>query len=179
MISGDGRYVAIATAARNLFPDDVSDPSRALLRGGLFRRDIGTGALELVALGDVRAKADGFVRALGAGNPSISRDGRFVAFSTGERLVPADSNENIDVYVRDMSLPRGPRAYTLVSARDGSDTPATYAGTAGPGASGADVTAGMAISGDGNRVVFRTRGSCQRSAGERRHGRRPLPGVRA
>ena len=92
----------------------------------------------------------------GAANPSISRDGRFVAFSTGERLVPADVNENVDVYVRDMAVPRGPAAYRLVSARDGSEQPARYGGEGGPGAPGADVTPGMAISGDGNRVVFRT-----------------------
>ena len=39
----------------------------------------------------------------GARNPSISADGRFVAFSTGQQLVPADVNGNIDVYVRDLS----------------------------------------------------------------------------
>ena len=65
-----------------------------------------TGALELVAYGDLRREADPenlLVR--GAQNPSISRDGRWVAFSTGAALVPQDTNGNVDVYVRDMSRP--------------------------------------------------------------------------
>ncbi len=154
-LSGDGRHVVLATSARNLFPDDVADPPGQHFQGGIFRRDVAGGGVELVALGDLVTEAGTLVRT-GAANPSISRDGRFVAFSTGERLVPADVNENVDVYVRDMAVPRGPAAYRLVSARDGSEEPARYGGEGGPGAPGADVTPGMAISGDGNRVVFRT-----------------------
>jgi hypothetical protein len=149
VVSGDGRYVAVATAARNLFPDDVVDPPGQFYMGGIFRRDLVTGAFELVALGNLVNERDGSLVRSGAANPSISRDGRYVVFSTAERLVPQD----IDVYRRDMNVPRGPEAYTLVSAHDGSDVPARYAGT---GAAGADVTTGMALSGDGNRVVFRT-----------------------
>ena len=56
----------------------------------------------MVAAGDVRQEGDDALIAFGARNPSISADGRYVAFSTAERPVPADVNGNIDVYVRDM-----------------------------------------------------------------------------
>jgi hypothetical protein len=94
----------------------------------------------------------------GAQNPSVSAEGRFVAFSSGHQLVPADTNPNVDVYVRDMTLPASaPGAYELVSARDGGDVPATYnGGSGGTVQPGAEVTRGAAISADGQSVVFRT-----------------------
>src|SRR5262249_12139793 len=127
--------------------------------GGVFRRDLATGGVELVADGDLHTRADPTkVAVLGAANPSISDDGRYVAFSTAQRLVPHDTNDNIDRYVRGLTVgTRSPGAYTLVSARSGTATPATYATTATPGGSpGADVWHGAAISHDGRRVVFRT-----------------------
>ncbi len=96
----------------------------------------------------------------GASNPSVSADGRFVAFASAEPLAPADSNGNVDVYVRDMGLPEdAPDAFDLVSARDGGGQAATYGPpqVPVPGSDpGADVTRGVAISGDGRYVAFRT-----------------------
>ena len=94
----------------------------------------------------------------GAGNPSISADGRWVVFSTGDALVPGDTNEQIDVYVRDMSVAHtDPNAYELVSARDGSGAQAHYEPRT-PSSPfrdpGADVAPGSAISDDGQIVVF-------------------------
>ena len=54
-ISGDGRYVAFQTRARNFFADDDPDPPGAFRVGGVFRRDLEPGALELVADGDVQS----------------------------------------------------------------------------------------------------------------------------
>ena len=75
-------------------------------------------------------------------------------------LVPADTNENLDVYVRDMDVPLGaPGAFDLVSARDGGDVAATYGAPAEPfpgSEPGAGVSRGVAISADGQKVVFRT-----------------------
>ena len=156
-ISEDGRHVVFQTLARNLYPAGVTDPPGAFNEGGIFRRDLDTGALELVALGDVKTQGGGPLILLGARNPSISGDGRFVAFSTAAQLVPADTNTNVDVYVRDMDRPiEAPDAYDLVSARDGGDTPAAY-GVAGANRPGSDVTAGASISADGRMVAFRTR----------------------
>lgn len=161
-LSGDGRYAAFTTRARNFFADDDADPDGHFRAGGIFRRDLVSGALELVAHGDLRSDADPD-RALirGALNPSLSSDGRFVAFSTGFALVPEDANGNVDVYVRDMTVPAtAPGAFELVSVTD-AGTPAAYApapeGQDRPGVNpGSELTVRGAISGDGRRVVFKT-----------------------
>ena len=55
-----------------------------------------------------------------------------------------------------MTKPIGdPAAYELISARDGGDVPAIVRVPTGP--TGAEITAGEAISADGRMVVFRTR----------------------
>ena len=164
-ISADGRYVAFQTLARNFFADDDPDPSGQFRAGGIFRFDLQTRALEKVADGDLFAEegekeSNEFLR-LGASNPSISADGRYVAFATAEPgLVAADTNDNIDVYVRDMAVPIGtPGAFDLVSARDGGDDPASYGPPVSPfpgSEPGAEVSRGVAISADGRKVAFRT-----------------------
>jgi hypothetical protein len=153
-LSGDGRYVAFATQSRNLLTE--ADAPGTYRRGGLLRRDLRTGALELVARGALWA--DGALvdvdppLAQGAQQPSISAGGRYVAFSTDEALTAADTNGAGDVYVRDMDRPiDAPDAYTLVSARDGGDAPATYDGPAG-----ATVAPRGALSDDGRSVAFVT-----------------------
>jgi WD40-like Beta Propeller Repeat len=161
-ISADGRYVAIQTRARNFFADDDPDPPGQFRAGGLFRFDTQTRGLEKIADGSLFDEEDPehhLVR-LGASKPSISANGRYVAFSTAEPLVAADTNENLDVYVRDMDAPIGdPGAFDLVSARSGGDVPAAYGPAAFPlpgSEPGADVSRGVAISADGQKVVFRT-----------------------
>lgn len=160
-VSRDGRFVAFRTRASNFFADDDPDPPGQFRVGGVFRRDLQTGRLELVADGDFRDEEppnDLLLR--GAGNPSINGDGRFVVFATTQRLVAQDTNTNLDVYVRDMTVPiRSAGAFDLVSARDGGDVPASYepAATAREGGDlGSDVSPGTAISDDGQRVVFRS-----------------------
>lgn len=159
-ISADGRYVAIQTRARNFFADDDPDPPGQYRAGGVFRFDLETKALEKVADGDLFDEAtNAFVRR-GASNPSISADGRYLAFATAEPLAAADTNDHVDVYVRDMGVAIGsPGAYDLVSARDGGDVPASYGPPAVPtpgSEPGSDVSRGVAISADGRRVAFRT-----------------------
>ena len=58
----------------------------------------------------------GSLLARGAQNPSVSADGRYVAFSSGWKLVPADTNPNVDVYVR------GAYSFDLASATDEKNT---------------------------------------------------------
>lgn len=159
-ISADGRYVAIQTRARNFFADDDPDPPGQFRAGGIFRFDLETDALEKVADGDLFDEASSSFLHRGASNPSISADGRFIAFATAETLLPADVNDNADVYVRDMAIPSGtPGAFDLVSARDGGDTAASYGSSSFPfpgSEPGAEVSGGAAISADGQKVVFRT-----------------------
>jgi WD40-like Beta Propeller Repeat len=156
-ISADGRYVAFQTRARNFFADGDPDPPGQYRRGGIFRFDLQTQAIELVAAGDLLEEDTDSLVLRGAQNPSISGDGRFVAFSTAQQLVPADTNAHIDVYVRDMSLAAAaPNAFDLVSARDGGDVAASYLDPATQVKPGAEVSRGAAISTDGQSVVFGT-----------------------
>jgi len=90
-ISGDGRYVAFYSRASNLVPGDTNGYN------DVFVHDRLTGTTERVS---VSSTAD-------EGNwhsefPSISADGRFVAFSSNaSNLVPGDTNGYSDVFVRD------------------------------------------------------------------------------
>jgi hypothetical protein len=161
-LAAGGRYLVFATAAHDLVPS--ADPAGRYIAGGIVRRDLLTGALELVARGaqfpDGVSLDDVSRRLLaGARSPSVSADGRFVAFVTDEPLAVDDGNGADDVYVRDMTRAAGePDAYTLVSALDGTTSAPEYTtadGTA-PSVQGADVTARTAISADGRTVAFRT-----------------------
>lgn len=164
-VSADGRWVVFQTRATNFFADGDADEPGTIRQGGVFRFDRATGQIALVADGDLLDEQSGEMLRRGAARPSISDDGRWVAFSTGQRLVPQDDNDNVDVYVRDMAAPLPAAraeggAYQLVSARDGGDQPAGYEQIDRPELAGrlpgADVTAGQAISGDGRYVAFRT-----------------------
>lgn len=181
-LSADGRWVVFQTAATNFFADDDADAPGTMRRGGIFRFDRQSGRLELVADGDLLDEESSLLLRRGASAPSVSGDGRWVVFSTAQRLVPQDDNDNIDVYVRDMSVPLGADragggAYVLVSARDGGDEPAHYEPRAEPlpGRNpGAAVFGGQAISGDGRYVAFRT--TEQRSDLPARDGLETAPG---
>ena len=99
-ISADGRFVAFASEASNFVAGDV--PGTA----DVFVRDRRTGTTELISRG-----TDGFPAGGGSVAPSISADGRFVAFrSFSDRLVP-DGNPNFFDHVfvvdrRDASIER-------------------------------------------------------------------------
>jgi hypothetical protein len=169
-ISADGRYVAFETFARNFFADDDPDPPGQYRAGGIFRFDLQTRALTKVADGNLFQEGSNAFLRRGAFNPSISADGRYIAFATAQQLVAADTNDNVDVYRRDMAaaIPAGgvctgstppPCPFELVSARDGGAAPATYEAPGVPtqgGNPGASASRGVAISADGQRVAFRT-----------------------
>jgi Tol biopolymer transport system component len=90
-ISGDGRYVAFHSYADNLVPGDLNDT------WDVFVKDRQTGALERVSVDAAGEEAWGE-----SWTPSISADGRFVAFRSGARyLVPQDTNRKDDVFVKD------------------------------------------------------------------------------
>ena len=77
-ISPDGRFVAFESHASNLVPGDDNNNS------DVFVKDIATGAISLVSITLDGTQGDGW-----SVNPSISADGRFVAFeSRASNLVP-------------------------------------------------------------------------------------------
>jgi Tol biopolymer transport system component len=91
-ISGDGRYVAFESGASNLVMGDTNAV------GDVFVKDRQTGQITRVSVDDSGNQGNAV-----SGNPSISADGRFVAFqSFASNLVAGDTNGRYDVFVYDM-----------------------------------------------------------------------------
>jgi Tol biopolymer transport system component len=128
-ISADGRYVAFTSSAENLVPNDENTFD------DVFVRDMVSGTIERVSVASDGTEAD-----LDSYAPSISADGRFVAFtSDSDLLQPDDENSSSDIFVRD----RIAHVTSLVSVGpDG--TPTDYGAWDG------------VISGDGLHVAFTT-----------------------
>ena len=90
-ISTDGRYVAFVSAATNLVAGDTNGVR------DVFVYDRQTGATMRVSVG-----AGGNQANAASSAPSVSADGRYVAFaSLASNLVPGDTNSASDVFVRD------------------------------------------------------------------------------
>jgi Tol biopolymer transport system component len=130
-ISADGRYVAFESAAANLSDEDV-DPF-----DDVFVRDRATGTTTLVSRATGPAGAAGNAE---SEDPSISADGRYVAFRSAATIFSdADADPFVDVFVRDLVA----GTTTLVSRA---------AGPSGPGGDAESFFA--AISADGRFVSF-------------------------
>jgi hypothetical protein len=166
-LSADGRYV--------VFQGVLADIP------GIYRRDLQTGEVEQVAGGDASEPADPCnsekdqLAACDASAPSVSADGRYIAFTTtadlqpeggagGPEGEPAGDKGCPEVYVRDMGPPgeplaaSAPGAYTLASALDGTDTGISFGSCprvgSGLPAAGAQAAPAVAMSADGRHVVF-------------------------
>lgn len=127
-ISADGRFVAFQSDASNLVPGDTNST------WDVFVVELATGAIERVSVSTAGAQANGI-----SGAPSLSADGRCVAFaSAATNLVPGDTNTQRDIFLRDRLL--GTTERISVDSN------------------GAQMTGGAAdlpsISGDGQRIVF-------------------------
>ena len=130
-VSADGRYVAFASTASNLVPSDTNGVQ------DIFVRDRQTGTTTRVSVGVAGAQANG-----ASSLPSISADGRYVAFySQASNLDPADPNTTFDTYVHDRQT--GVTSVVSVSS----------AGALGIGVSGSSTVA-PSISADGRYVAF-------------------------
>lgn len=126
-VSGDGRYVAFLSESSNLVSGDTNG------KPDLFVRDRTTSTTARVSVSSAGGQAGGFSL-----YPSISADGRFVAFeSDAPNLVAGDTNETNDVFVHD----RTTGATTRVSV-DSAGAEAGYC------------SAEPSISGDGRYVAF-------------------------
>lgn len=106
-ISGTGRFVAFESAAGNLTTDDTNN------RLSVFVRDRDTdkdgvydepGAVKTVLVSQGTNGEQEYGQEATA--PSISRDGRFVAFETYGALTAEDTNGAGDIYVRDRDADR-------------------------------------------------------------------------
>lgn len=126
-INADGRIVAFQSEASNLVPSDTNGTD------DVFVRDLALGTTRRISVSDAGVQGNGPSQ-----HPSISADGRFVAFqSAATNLVMNDTNGVTDVFVHDVLLGRT----QLVSV--------SSAGTQGSGDS-----FDPSISGDGMLVAF-------------------------
>lgn len=125
-ISADGRFVAFASRASNLVPNDSNSAQ------DVFVRDLTAGTTVRVSVGSQGQQ--GFEPAW---RPSLSADGRHVAFYTESRLVSSDVDLLSDVYVHDRVTGETSRVSV------------TSSGAAGSGSS-----SNPSISYDGRYVVF-------------------------
>jgi len=90
-ISGDGRYVVFDSGSDNLVPNDTNNHWDA------FERDRQAGTTTLVSLGwgGVQGNSQSWLA-------TISKDGRMTAFtSVATNLVPGDTNDREDIFLRD------------------------------------------------------------------------------
>lgn len=132
-VSKDGRFIAFESAATNLVPGDTNG------RTDVFVHDRKTGATERISVDSDESQATGG----DSGSPSISDDGRFVAFSSrATNLVAGDSNGKADIFLRDRK--KG------ITARVSVDS---------TGAQANGDSSDSAISGDGRYIAFETAAS--------------------
>ena len=124
-LSADGRFVTFASSGNNLVSGDTNASP------DVFVHDMQSGATTLASVGI----ADGY----SATNPTVSADGRYVAFATDAPLDPGDHNGTSDVYVRDLVANT-----TVWVSLDSFGVPAN-----GP-------SMRPVISGDGRHVAFET-----------------------
>jgi archaellum component FlaF (FlaF/FlaG flagellin family) len=128
-ISADGRWVAFTTVAG-------IDPMDQDGRPDVYLRDRLTGATEWVSVPWFPGGKTLYSR-----EASVSADGRYVAFAShGPDLVPGDSNEHYDVFVRDREL-----------------STTTRVSVSSAGAQGEASSWSPAISANGRRVAFVSR----------------------
>jgi len=137
-ISATGRFVAFATTEgsdRRLPKARRPSPPGGLLSSpyGIFLHDRQTGRTEEVDLGPHGARGSTAAVDGSGGSIAVSKDGRFVAFDTdATNLVEGDTNDTVDVFLRDRKLGRTKRisvgpggvqgdggSYAVTMSRDG------------------------------------------------------------
>ena len=132
-LSADGRWIAFASTARL----DETNPARLAHEApvrSVFLRDVGTGITTKVGRAP-RHQPNG-----DSSVPSLSGDGRFVAFaSTASNLSDNDGNRGMDIFLFDRET-----------------TTLTRISRAADGSSASGTSANPVISGDGRYVVFQS-----------------------
>ncbi len=131
-LSSNGRYVAFSSAARDLTPNDTNVYRRVFVHDRLLDTNL------LVSV-----DTNGLDAAAGtSADPLISSDGRYVAFvSEANNLISNDTNQMRDVFVRDLQ-----NGITLLVSTNRTGT-----------GSGNGASSPIAMSADGNRVLFQSR----------------------
>jgi cysteine-rich repeat protein len=154
-ISADGRYVAFESFADNLAPDSPGSWSDIFVRDrdtdgdGIYDEPGGV-ATEMASVDNAGLP----MNTASSFNPSLSADGRFVVFRSGNNYDGTDTNgiSATDVFVRDRCVANGVAVPlctpgTKLISRD----------TAGTQGTGSDGSFAPQISADGRFVVWYTR----------------------
>lgn len=89
-LSDDGRWLAFTSTAPDLIPSDTNR------RADVFVKDLHTGAIERVSL-----STDGRQATRTSFSPSISGDGRMVAFVSGCSQLDGPDTPGVHLYIRD------------------------------------------------------------------------------
>lgn len=138
-VSGDGRYIAFGSSATNLVAGDTNGAP------DVFVHDLQTGLTELVSVASDGTQGDGE-----SNYPSISSDGRFVAFmSRAGNLVPGDTNS--------CWWPGGDTSCADVFVHDRQTGLTQRVSVASDGTQGNRGSSDPSISGDGRYVAFSSR----------------------
>jgi hypothetical protein len=148
VIAAEGRYVAFASTDSTIVPNDTNGVEDVFLADTC----IGAAAGCVPQVTRVSVTTAGIQGNGASFSPSITPDGRFIAFtSSASNLVPGDTNGADDVFVHDTcnGAPPGcvPSTYRVSLASDGSE------GNGGSATSYA-ITAPTLISADGRYVTF-------------------------
>ena len=171
-ISSDGRGVAFRSDASGLVPGDTNGVP------DVFLRDLQGGTTERMSVGPGGTQGNGF-----SGRPSISGDGRCVAFeSLADDLAAADTNGDWDAFVRDRD--GGPSFTVLCEPGVGGVIPCPCANPPGGAGLGCDNSAGtggarlLAAGGttlSSDSLVFTTGGERPTAASIVLQGNGPIP----
>ncbi|MFN0009306.1 MAG: TolB family protein [Planctomycetota bacterium] len=146
-LSADGRYVTFYSRASNFSPNDSNGVGDIFVRDRLFHLTM----IQSIDSTGVQANGDNGTLP----SPSVSADGRFVAFtSVASNLVPGDTNNQSDVFLHD----RGPSPPFNVSSfcfGDGSGVacPCGNTGQVGRGCENSIATGGAVLAGNGEPLL--------------------------
>jgi large repetitive protein len=131
-LSADGRYVAFDSTASNLVAGDSN------FQSDIFVRDRQTGTTQRVSVSSAGVQGD-----ISSRYPSLSSDGRYVAYMSGAtNLVAGDTNREADIFVYDRDTGQVERVSVSASGTEANDY--SYY---------------LALSGDGRFVAYRSSAS--------------------
>src|SRR4051794_22235450 len=121
-ISSDGRFVAFASSATNLVANDTNDVS------DVFVRDLRPAPGQETTIERVSVSSAGGQEGNGVSlGPTISADGRYVAFVSGaSNLVANDTNGKWDVFVHDRQTGANTRVNVSDSGSQANETSPSF-----------------------------------------------------
>ncbi len=151
-ISADGRFVAFGSHATNLVPGDTNGGADAGFGDDIFVRDRSAGTTELVSVSSAGEQGDA-----DSYDPSISADGRFVAFYVRCGQPRGGRHERRGRHLRARPHDGHDGARERVQRREAGERLLRYA---------------LSISADGRFVAFDVRCLQPRGGRHERHGRR-------